>query len=163
MDPLKQAAERLRELVGYGDGHQKLLLAIADALDPPPEPEPIPPGELVADTDHILLFTTDKGLRYIDSRIIASARDVVSRATTEDVRKYAFVAPTSILMALQAYARLAVSQEQPPELKNDDAKYWVVTEKRIGRCGECLVNAMTGTVYEISFDSAHPVWIVEKK
>ena len=131
-----------------------------------PEPEPIPPGKLVIeDPCTVLEITTATGLTFLSGELDRMPQSPVRLATGADVIEYCRQTPGTILLALQDYARLVVSQEQPPVLIDGDEKNYVVIEKRICNPGDLFLNSWNGRVYEHPglLESALPVWIVTKK
>ncbi len=169
-DRFNEVAKRLRAIVLDIPGeaitpHGKLLFLIADvfddALDPPPEPEPIPPGELVIDNCGCLRRTTQEGLTYLEG---GKAPDYAVRlATVGDVQRFTNECPNVVFYAVRDFARLLVSQEQPPDLIGGDEDVFTTPERRLGKAGEYCFDAVTGRVFYLHCDTVIPAWTVTKK
>ena len=167
-DAAEQLRKKYRELLhtGSAHGYREVLLTVADALDPPPKPEPeFPPGTLVATADGCLRITTTDGLLMPGPGLSAFCdEEIHHKATATDVTRYVNDGAAEVVLeGLQDYALFVVSQEKPPELLGDDKEKYVVVEKRIGKAGEWYVSPNSKAILRLYEESALPVWIVKPK
>ena len=174
---LKATAGRLRVLITehraaeskLGAAVEESLDLIFDVLDPPPEPS-IPPGELVMlnvglSYPFLRITVDDPHIQLLEGLSSSGARagNRMRLANAEDVQNWVKCSPDIAFEVFQRYARLLVSQEQPPELRKRDKENWKLTgEKRIAIVGEWFLSEYRHPV-KVLADTELPVWIVEKK
>ncbi len=174
-DDLKTVAERIRAISKTIDPNRPIgfcdcMSEVANALDPPPDPEPeFLPGELVQTEMGYPLIATKDGYIYLSKlqKHEWPAKALVP-ITPEALQEY-FSEPANMGFlheALSRYAHLVVDQEQPPELGEvDSMAYNTPTEKRCANFQENYVEPATGQVLRRRerFPTKNHVWIVKPK